>query len=286
MTTPVWLITASSSGFGKAIAIEALGRGHNVIATARSVSKIDDLRKAGAVTMALDVTDSPENLKKLIADAYSKYGHIDYLINAAGYMLEGAVEEASPEETYQQFNVNVFGNLNVTRAVLPYMRQQRSGVVAMFGSAGSYYAVPSGALYCATKWACSAIGEGLRLELEDFGITATVIEPGYFRTGFLNQGAMIVTKERLEDYEETAVGKSRNLLSKVDNKQPGNVVEGARVTVDVLTSSGVAEGQKIPLRIVLGSDCEQTIRDKFAQTTAYLDEWKDVIRSTDYPEGQ
>lgn len=95
MTTPVWLITASSSGFGKAIALEALRRGHKVIATARNPKKIDDLSKAGALTLALDVTDSFENLKNIVAEAHSSYGRIDYLINAAGYILEGAIEETS-----------------------------------------------------------------------------------------------------------------------------------------------------------------------------------------------
>lgn len=190
------------------------------------------------------------------------------------------------EEMYRQFNVDVFGNVNVTRAVIPYMREQRSGVVAMFGSLGSWGSVPAGVLYCATKWACSAIGEGLRLELEEFGITATVIEPGYFRTGFLNPGARNFTKQQIDAYKDTAVGRYRNLLNQVDNKQPGDVEKGARAVVDVLTSSGAAEGQKIPTRIVLGSDCEARIREKCAQTTKYLDDWQEIIRSTDYPQGE
>jgi NADP-dependent 3-hydroxy acid dehydrogenase YdfG len=284
MSSPVWFITATSSGFGKSIALEALNRGHKVIATARSPAKIQDLKDAGAYTLALDVTDSPKNIASVVADAHSQHGRIDYLINAAGYILEGAVEEASPEETFKHFNTNVFGNLNVIRAVLPYMRAQRSGVVALFGSLGSWSSGAGFALYSGTKWACSGIAEGLRPELQPFGITALVIEPGYFRTGFLNPGARLSTEQRIKDYDESAVGQVRSTLDQTDNKQLGDVGKGAVVIVDTITRSGVAEGKEIPLRLVLGSDVDAAIRDKCAQTVELLDDWKDISRSTDYAE--
>jgi NAD(P)-dependent dehydrogenase (short-subunit alcohol dehydrogenase family) len=281
MTPPVWLISASSSGFGKFIALDALKRGHTVVATARSTAKIEDLKEAGATTIALDVTDSLDNLKKIIAGVIEKHGRIDHLINAAGYILEGAVEEATPEETIQQFNTNLFGNLNVIRAVLPYMREQKSGVIALFGSLGSWRAGPAFALYSATKWACSGVAEGLRPELEPFGITTFVIEPGYFRTGFLNPGARVKT-QALPEYEVTAVGETRKLLDKTDNNQPGDVRKGAKVIVDVMTKTGSAEGKEIPLRLVLGTDVDGVIRDKASSTVKLLDEWHDVIVSTDH----
>jgi NADP-dependent 3-hydroxy acid dehydrogenase YdfG len=286
MSPPVWLISATSSGFGKNIALEALKRGHKVIATARSSAKISDLKAAGAVTLALDVTDDLENIKKVVAEAHSQYGRIDYLVNAAGYVLEGAVEESSPEETFNHFNTNVLGNLNVIRAVLPYMREQKSGVVALFGSMASWSSGPAYAIYCGTKWACSGIAEGLRPELEPFGITAFVIEPGYFRTGFLNPGARITTEQRIKDYDDSAVGQVRKALDQADNNQLGNVEEGAKVIVDTMTQTGVAKGRGIPLRLVLGSDINQTIRDKCASTIELLDEWKDISKSTDYPKGK
>lgn len=286
MSAPVWLITATSSGFGKGIALEALKKGHKVIATARNPARIQDLKDAGADTLALDVTDSLDNIKKTVGDAIARHGQIDYLINTAGYILEGAIEEASPQETFDHFNTNVFGALNVTRAVLPYMRERKSGVVAMFGSLGSWRSGPGFGLYSATKWACSAIAEGLHLELEPFGITATVIEPGYFRTGFLNPGAKVSTSVRIDDYDNTAVGMTRAALVKTDNNQPGDVQKGSKVVVDILTRTGVAEGKEIPLRVVLGSDCQAVIREKCSSTIELLDEWKDISYSTDYPKGQ
>lgn len=285
MSSPVWFITASSSGFGKGIALAALKKGHRVVATARSTSRIADLKEAGAVTMPLDVTDSFDNIKKTVDDAAKATGQIDYLINAAGYILEGAIEEATPEETYKQFNTNVFGALNVTRAALPHMRARRTGVVAMFGSLGSWRSGAGFVHYAATKWACSAVGEGLFAELAPFGISGLTIEPGYFRSGFLNPGARLSTRH-MNEYDGSAVGAARERFDATDNKQLGDVEKGCQVVVDVLTKSGMAEGRDIPMRLVLGSDCEAAIRRKCEETLSLLDEWKDVIRSTDYPEGQ
>ncbi|KIV99087.1 uncharacterized protein PV09_09191 [Verruconis gallopava] len=281
MSSPVWLITATSGGFGRQIALEVLRRNHQVIATARDVSKVEDLKSAGADTASLDVTDKLENIQRTVSEAVSKFGRIDYLVNIAGYILEGAAEEASPEETLQLFNTNFFGTLNVTRAVLPYMRAQRSGTIALFGSLASWRSGPAYSLYSATKWACSGIAEGLRAETAPFGITVTVIEPGVFRTGFLDPGAKLKTRSQLKDYDETAVGQVRQALNKPNKHQPGDVVKGSLVIVDILTRSGVAAGREVPERIVLGSDCEQAIRKKCTDTLALLDEWKDIFTSTD-----
>ncbi|KAK3701321.1 hypothetical protein LTR37_015542 [Vermiconidia calcicola] len=279
MSTPVWLITAASSGFGKYTAIEALKNGHKVIATARNSKKIEDLRSQGAVTMDLDVTQPLDELQNIAKKAQAKFDRIDYLVNAAGYVLEGAVEEASPKETYDQFNVNVFGVLNVTRAVLPYMRQQRSGVIAHFGSLGSWTGGPAGGLYCATKWAISGVTEGLRAEVAPFGIEVCCIEPGYFRTGFLNPGARVTTETRLKEYDETAVGEVRKVFNQTDNNQLGDVEKGCRVIFEVLTKKGRKE---VPIRLVLGSDCYEVIKGKCDSTKELLEEWKEVACSTDH----
>lgn len=186
-----------------------------------------------------------------------------------------------PEETLNQFNVNVFGNLNVTRAVLPYMRKQRSGIIAMFGSLASWIGGPGAAAYCASKWACSAYAESLRPELASFGITVTSIEPGYFRSGFLNPGARQQTA-KMDEYEASVVGDMRKVLGQYDNNQPGDVNKGAEVIVDVLTKTGIAEGKEVPLRVVLGSDAHAEIRKKCMDTLMLLDEWKEISCSTDY----
>ncbi|KAK1247749.1 hypothetical protein MKX07_000637 [Trichoderma sp. CBMAI-0711] len=291
---PVWFITAASSGFGHAIALSALRRGHTVVATARNPSRIADLAAAGAHTLLYDVTAPLPVARDLAEQVFAQHGRVDYLINAAGYILEGSIEEASPEEVLASFDTNVFGAMRTIQAFLPHMRAQEPvvggeeevrGVVATFGSLGSWRGSPSAGVYAMTKWACSALAETLALELEPFRIKATVIEPGYFRTGFLNPGARVSTKTRLEAYEDegTPTGRARRGLVATDGRQLGDVKKGAEVVVDVLTGTGVAKGRELPVRVVLGSDAEGVVRNKMAETGRILDEWREVIRSTDSP---
>jgi NAD(P)-dependent dehydrogenase (short-subunit alcohol dehydrogenase family) len=133
----------------------------------------------------------------------------------------------SPKETFDLFNTNVLGILNATRAVLPY--------IALFGSVGSWRGGPAAGIYCATKWAVSGLAESLRAEVAPFGIGVCVVEPGYFRTGFLNAGARVFTEQRIKDYDESAVGQVREFLNKADNNQPGNLELGVKVIVDVFS---------------------------------------------------
>ncbi|KAL6798427.1 hypothetical protein J3E68DRAFT_288014 [Trichoderma sp. SZMC 28012] len=288
---PVWFITAASSGFGQAIALSALRRGHTVIATARNPSRIQDLAAAGAHTLAFDVTSPLATIEGVAKQVFAEHGRVDYLVNAAGYILEGSIEEVSPEEVYDSFNTNVFGTMNTVRAFLPHMRAQPladngvRGVVATFGSLGSWRGSAGFGVYSMTKWCCSALGESLAAELEPFKIKATVIEPGYFRTGFLNPGTRVSSKARVDAYEDenTPTGKTRRAIVKTDGNQLGDVKKGAEVIVDVLSSTGVASGKEVPVRVMLGSDTEKVVRDKFASTIGILDEWKEVIRSTDSP---
>ena len=159
------------------------------------------------------------------------------------------------------------------------MRTQRSGVIAQFGSLGSWRGFAGGGLYVATKWAISGLTESLRLEVEPFGIDVVCIEPGYFRTGFLNPGARFFTQERIKDYDETTVGKVRAMLNSADNQQPGDPEKGCKVCVDILTKEG---GRAIPVRLVLGSDATEAIKAKCEETVKLLDEWDEVSRSTDF----
>jgi len=163
------------------------------------------------------------------------------------------------------------------------MRQQRSGQIALFGSVGSWHGGPAAGLYCATKWAISGLAESLRLEVAPFGIGVCVIEPGYFRTGFLNAGARVQTQQRIKDYDESAVGQMRAFLDQADNNQPGDLEKGVKVIVDVFSLTTVEE---VPLRLVLGSDARAAIGEKCTSTLKYLEEEKDVIDSTDYAKGE
>jgi NADP-dependent 3-hydroxy acid dehydrogenase YdfG len=277
--TPVWFITGASAGFGHSLALEALSRGHKVIATARSASSLSSLASAGAHTMALDVTAPQPTIEAVAKDANEKYGYITHLINAAGYMLFGAVEETSPEEDLKNLSTNVLGTLNVCKAFLPHMRATASShhtVIANFGSIASWYSGAGYSLYSATKWAVSGLSEGMRDELAPLGIAVTVIEPGYFRTSFLNPGKTVRSEKVLDVYTETKVGESKKALEMADGKQPGDVEKGCKVIVDILCKEGVGEGKEVPIRIMLGSDAPAAIGGKCKETLELLEQWGDV----------
>lgn len=147
---------------------------------------------------------------------------------------------------------------------------------------GSWRGGAGYALYAGAKWACSGISESMRLELAPLGIAVTVIEPGYFRTGFLNAGAQVSSQRRIAAYDESAVGAVRAALAKTDNHQPGDVVKGAKVIVDILTRTGAAEGREVPVRVVLGSDCAPVVRAKCEETLELIREWEGVVAGTDH----
>lgn len=293
MSVPTWLITGASSGFGEAIAKEALSRGHTVIATARSANSLKHLAELGAKTMALDVTASDAELASKMAEI----GTVTHVLNAAGYLLEAAMEEATAAESEAIYRTNVLGAVNITKAVMPGLRAVAADgsagvqpVIAHFGSLGSWIGGAAVAHYCSTKWAVSGLCEGIREEVSEFGIAACTIEPGYFRTEILNtaggKSRRVQASEPKSDIygEDSAVGKYKAALELSNNKQPGDVLKGAKVTVDVLTKTGVAEGKEIPPRLVLGSDAVDVIRKKCQETLKLLEEWEDIAKSTGYDE--
>ncbi|KAK7431183.1 hypothetical protein QQZ08_002223 [Neonectria magnoliae] len=280
--TPVWFITGASSGFGRGIAIEALRRGHHVVATARRSCTLAALAEDGAYALDLDVTAPEDVIEAKVKEAHDIHGRLTYIVNAAGYVLEGACEEASEKEVFDQFNTNVLGAIKVTRAAIPYLRAQHAGAIANFGSLSSWNGTPATGFYNASKWAVSGFSESMSAELAPLGITATCVEPGMFRTEFLNAGRRVSTRRRLRDVYAVGADEYRALLDSSDNKQLGDVEKGARITVDVLTRTGVAEGREIPVRLVLGSDCVGVIRDKCESTLKLLKDWEDIAVSTDH----
>jgi NAD(P)-dependent dehydrogenase (short-subunit alcohol dehydrogenase family) len=188
-----------------------------------------------------------------------------------------------PEEDLKHFNTNVFGMLNVSKAFLPYIRATTGHrTVCNFGSIGSWHGGAGYGLYSGTKWACSGISESMRAELAPLGIAVTVIEPGYFRTGFLNTGAQVKSEKRIKEYDETDVGAVRALLDEVNNNQPGDVVKGAKVIVDILTKSGASEGKEVPMRVALGADSSASIREKIRATLSLLEEWDPITTKTNH----
>jgi NAD(P)-dependent dehydrogenase (short-subunit alcohol dehydrogenase family) len=272
-----WFITGASRGFGLRIARLALERGDNVVATARCAEAVTDALGANANLLALplDVTDETQ-ARAAAAAAVARFGQIDVLLNNAGFGLLGAVEEASANEVERVYRTNVFGLLNVTRAILPHMRSRRSGRILNISSIGGYRGAAGFGVYSSTKFAVEGLSEALHAELAPLGIHVTVVEPGYFRTDFLDASSLSVSPNGIADYNGTA-GAVRTRAVDLNHGQPGDPDRLARVLVDF------AEASDPPVRLPLGSDTVAVIEAKHASDAAILREWRAVSISTDFP---
>lgn len=279
----VWLITGCASGLGREIALAAIERGDLVVATARDPSKLSDLASRGALTERVDVTDSDENLTAAIKNITSKTpgGRIDILVNNAGYILAGGVEEASRAEAQAIFDTNVFGQLNMIRAVLPVMRAARSGVVANLGSIGGWRGTPGAGLYCATKACATILAESLRAEVAHLGIKVTAVEPGYTRTNFLVPGHQLRSERTIEDLAGGALKDTLEAFDAYSLNQPGDPVKTARLIVDALTASGSCEGRELPPRLLVGKDAYGIVRGAIETNEGNMKLWEDLATATD-----
>ncbi|MGJ4899796.1 SDR family NAD(P)-dependent oxidoreductase [Bradyrhizobium oligotrophicum] len=272
----VWFITGASRGFGALVAQQALDRGDAVVATARNPTAIVD--RIGAhpdlLALALDVTRESEAVAAAQA-AIDRFGRIDVLLNNAGFGLMGAVEETSQEEIEAVFRTNVFGLLAVTRAILPHMRKARSGRILNISSIGGYRGSAGFGVYGATKFAVEALSEAMRAELKPLGIHVTAIEPGYFRTDFMDASSLKVSRIVIPDYSATA-GRVRANAGTVNGAQPGDPDKLARVLVDF------AGEPDPPVRLPLGADTVAAIEAKHASDAAIIARWREVALSTGF----
>lgn len=272
----VWFITGASRGLGAMVVDRALARGDAVVATARNPQTMIDRIGASPnlFAVALDVTDETQ-AREAVAAAIERFGRIDVLLNNAGFGLLGAIEEATAEEVEAVYRTNVFGLLKVTRSVLPYMRQARAGRVLNISSIGGYRGAAGFGIYGSTKFAVEGLSESLHHELSPLGIHVTVVEPGYFRTDFLDVSSLSVSPFVIADYAPTA-GRVREIVKNISRKQPGDPTKLA----DVLVS--LADHPQPPVRLPLGSDTVTAIEAKHASDAKILDEWKAVSVSTDF----
>ncbi|KAI1283624.1 estradiol 17-beta-dehydrogenase [Xylaria sp. FL0933] len=285
----IWFIVGASSGFGRAIAHEALSRGDKVAAASRDPTKMTSLESAGAMTLKFDVTSDDAVVMDTMQKVVNVYGKITHCVNAAGYLLEGVIEAASQEEVNRIMATNVLGTITVSRCALRFLRPQGFGIIANFGSLASWEGGLAYGYYSTTKWAVSGFTESLNMECRPLGIAAVVIEPGYFRTEVLNEGGShrLLMREQLEsEYAEVGLAAQKEAIIKMNNNQLGDVTKGAKVIVDVLTQAGVGSGREIPLRLVLGSDALKGIRNKIKATEMLLRQWEDVIIRTDHDDAK
>lgn len=270
----VYLITGTSSGFGRALAEAVLQRGDRAVLTARNLADIEALTAQyndHALAVKLDVTNEFDR-RQAIRDALDKFGRVDVLANIAGQGSLGALEEFSSEQIRKQFEVNCFGVLEMTREILPLMRQQKSGHILNLTSIGGLASIGGFALYCATKFAVEGFSEALRDEVKPQGIRVTIVEPGAFRTEFAGTANMRPEKT-IDDYKPV-VEPIQQYLYNNDGKQPGDPYKAALAMIEVVESANP------PLRLMLGADAFGLWEKKQAEMNADFSKWRKVGENT------
>lgn len=269
------LITGVSSGFGRALAEEALTRGHRVIGTVRNeqaLREFEMLAPGNATGRVLDVTHF-DAIGGTVADIEETMGPVDVLVNNAGYGHEGILEESPLAEMQRQFDVNVFGAVAMMKAVLPYMRRRRRGHILNITSMGGYITLPGIAYYCGSKFALEGISEALGKELASLGIAVTAVAPGSFRTDWAGR-SMARTPRSIPDYD-ALFDPIRATRQQKSGQQLGDPAKAARVMLDVIESASP------PAHLLLGSDALGLVRQKLSDLTAEIDRWETISRSTD-----
>src|SRR3954447_509181 len=269
----VWFITGASRGLGRVLTEEVLDSGERVLATARRTDKIRDLprRHPGrAAATALDVTD-PAQMRDAVDRALDEFGRIHVLVNNAGYGLLGALEELSDEELRSQFETNLFGLVNVTRAVLPHFRAQRSGHIVQISSLSGVVPNPGESAYAATKFALEGMSESLAEEVPHLGIRGTIVGPGPVRTEFA--GRSLKRADPIDDYADS-VGQVRELLAQLDGSQPN---DPARVTRAIIEAT---HQDQPPLHLPLGEQAINGIRQHLSERSQELDQTEPLGAAT------
>ncbi|MBD2228101.1 oxidoreductase [Calothrix anomala] len=275
MTQKTWFITGASRGIGAEIAKAVLTAGDQLIATARNKTDLDQFESnPNVLTLSMDVTDEAQ-VQAAVTAGLERFEQIDVLVNNAGFGVLGGIEETSADEVERVYRTNVFGLLNVTRAVLPSMRQHRRGHIINLSSVGGYQSYPGWGIYCSTKFAVEGITEALHGELAPLGIHATVVEPGYFRTNFLDGSSLQRTAMQIPDYAQT-VGKTRQMAFERNHQQLGDPTKLAQAMLQIVNADTP------PLRLPLGTDTLQVIALKNAYVEQETAQWRALAESTDY----
>jgi NAD(P)-dependent dehydrogenase (short-subunit alcohol dehydrogenase family) len=272
-TSRVWFITGSSSGFGLHIAQAALERGDRVVVTARRSESLEDLVASApdrAYAVALDVRRS-DQIDAATSAALERFGRIDVLVNNAGYGSIGAVEEIDMDDLRDLMETMFFGAVELTKAVLPHMRERGSGAIVQMSSQGGQVTFPGYGAYCAAKYALEGMSEALAAEVAPLGIRVLIVEPGAFRTGLL--GASMHRSPENAAYAETA-GATRAAAAAMDGTQPGDPRKLAAAILKAL------DDPDAPLHLALGADAVEAIRAAQDRRRADLEAWEEVSRGT------
>lgn len=276
--TPVWFITGCSTGFGRELVGLLLEQGHRVVATARDPARLESAVKGyeeNALALSLDVTN-PASIARAVEQAEARFGQIDVLVNNAGYGYLAAIEEGEDEPVRQMFETNVFGLVDVTKAVLPGMRARKQGHIINLSSIGGLVSFGATGYYHATKFAVEGLSGSLAIELAPLNIKVTVVEPGPFRTDFAGR-SIAESKTEIDDYAETA-GVRRQKTAEGSGKQPGDPVRAAQAIIDVVAAANP------PHHLVLGKSALELARKDLEAKRRDFDAWEKTSLGADFPD--
>ncbi|WP_292008535.1 SDR family NAD(P)-dependent oxidoreductase [Chryseobacterium sp.] len=275
-TKKVWLVTGASKGLGLALVKKLLNENYRVAATSRSVeslvSKIGDISE-NFLPIELNLTDDTA-VKSTIAKIISHFGQLDVVVNNAGYGQIGTLEELSDKEARTNFDINVFGTLNIIRNTMPYFREQKSGHIFNISSVGGFSAsFPGWGIYCSTKFAVAGLTESLSEEAKSFGIHATVVYPGYFRTDFLSKDSAKTPEHPIAAYEEARNSEQAH-LDQINGNQPNDPEKAAEVLISI------SKEENPPLHLLLGIDAYDILKNKTDIMLQAAEQWKNYTLST------
>jgi NAD(P)-dependent dehydrogenase (short-subunit alcohol dehydrogenase family) len=274
-SSKILLITGVSSGFGRALAGEALAAGHKVVGTVRSAQAkrdFESLSAKAAFGRVFDVTNV-DAIDGIVAEIETTVGPVDVLVNNAGYGHEGVMEESPLSEMRRQFDVNVFGAVAMMKAVLPFMRERRRGHILNITSMGGHITMPGITYYCGSKFALEGISEALGKEVKPFGIAVTAVAPGSFRTDWAGR-SMTRTPRSIADYDHI-VDPIRKAREEKSGKQLGDPQKAARAMLAAIAADCP------PTHLLLGSDALGLVRDKLSALENEIRDWEAVTVSTD-----
>ncbi|MES2487074.1 MAG: SDR family NAD(P)-dependent oxidoreductase [Bacteroidota bacterium] len=274
--TKTWFITGASKGLGLALVKQLLGAGQKVAATSRNIAELtENVGYTGGnfLPIALNLTDDTA-VKQAIAQTVTAFGTLDVLINNAGYGIGGSLEELSDNEIRTAFDVNVFGTVNTIRHTLPYMRQQSNGHIINISSIAGYAAGTGWSAYAGTKFALFGLTEVLAEDVKSFGIKATVVAPGAFRTSFLTDESITFPKAVIAEYEDVRASHARTMA--LNGSQAGDPEKAAALMIEA------GFNPNPPLHLFLGTDAYNRAMAKIENITAEITSLKDVSVSTNY----
>jgi NAD(P)-dependent dehydrogenase (short-subunit alcohol dehydrogenase family) len=276
MKKKVWFVTGASKGLGLTLVKELLEQGYSVAATSRNRARLEnEVRVSSDRFFAIQADLSDEaSIQAAVKKSYEHFGQLDVVVNNAGYGIGGAIEELSHEEIMESFNVNVFATLHVIKAVMPYLREQRSGHIINISSIAGFAAATGWAIYAAAKFAVVGLSEVLAEDVKEFGIHVTVVEPGAFRTSFLSGESLVLAKNPMAVYKDVRASHAR--YTGFDGAQAGDPAKAAKAFIQL------AETDKPPVRLFLGTDAYQRASQKLELIKTDLENWKMLTLSTDF----